>query len=132
VVGGEWAYKGGISGPDGTAYGISSSGLGLFGPADRFPGSNLEGPDSPGGLEYGITTAGDNPATGNTPVTGSNALIQNSIVVTLGGVPAGFDPAASISDVLWQYGTGLNEPRIPEPASVALMLLAATAVRRRR
>src|SRR5262249_38071850 len=94
VVGGEWAYKGGLVGePAGDHYGISSTGINLFGPGDRFPGNNLQGPDSPDGLQYGITSAGDNPATGNSPVTGDNALIQNSVVFHLSGLPAGFDPS---------------------------------------
>src|SRR3989337_1555289 len=41
-VGGEWAYRGGLPGAPGDAnQGLSSSGLGLFGPAERFPRSNL-------------------------------------------------------------------------------------------
>src|SRR5688500_6084861 len=64
-VGGEWAYKGGIS-THGQDRGISSAALGVFGPGDVFPGSgNLEGPPSPNGIQYGITTAGDNPVTCN-------------------------------------------------------------------
>ena len=67
-VGGEWAYNNALTGaPGGAKQGISSTGLGLFGPGDRFPGSNLQGPDSLDGLQYGITSAGDNPVTGNTP-----------------------------------------------------------------
>jgi hypothetical protein len=64
-----------------------------------------------------------------------NALIQNSVVFTLG---LGFDPGNSydlskvISDVQFQYGTGLSKPRfsgtpdtpgnpVPEPATMLLM-----------
>jgi len=126
VVGGEWAYVGGLVGaPGGREYGISSTGLGLFGPDDRFPGSNLQGPDAPDGVQYGLTSAGDNPLTGNTPVTGANALIQNQVVFTLSGLPVGFDPSAKIENVVWQYGTGLDEPRIPEPATVIFPLSPA-------
>lgn len=133
VVGGEWAYKGGIAGPRGADYGISSSGLGLFGPGDRFPGNDLQPPASPNGLEYGITTMGDNVATGNTPMTGANALIQHQVVFTLSGLPLGFDPMASISNVSFQYGTALDEPNIPAPAGVVSMLaLAGLAQARRR
>jgi hypothetical protein len=131
-VGGEWAYRSGISGPRGTSYGISSSGLGDFGPSDRFPGNNLQGPESPDGLQFGITSAGDNPTTGNTPVTGTNALIKNSVVFTFTGLPAGFD-VNSITSVNFQYGTSYSEPNIPAPAaSVALGGLALAALRRRR
>lgn len=139
VVGGEWAYLGGLSGaPHGADYGISSTGLGLFGPGDRFPGTNLQGPPggSVGGLEYGITSAGDNGATGNTPVTGTNALIKNSVVFTLSGLPANFDPAASIGNVSFQYGTNLEEPNypgVPAPGvGISAGLMGALALGRRR
>ncbi len=110
VVGGEWAYKSGLSGAPGTATeGISSTGLGLFGPGNRFPGTNLQGPTSPNGLEYGITSAGDDSTTGNTPVTGTQALIKNSVVFTLSGFVAG----STFSNVSFQYGTDLSEPNVP-------------------
>src|SRR5688572_31723901 len=72
-VGGEWAYRNGLNQYGGNT-GISSTGLNLFGSGNRFPGSNLDGPDAPDGLQYGITSAGDNPAVGNTKVTGSSPL----------------------------------------------------------
>src|SRR5437764_3840374 len=37
------------------------------------------GPVGPETIEYGITSAGDNPATGNNTVTGIYALIQNQV-----------------------------------------------------
>lgn len=136
VVGGEWAYLGGLAGaPHGASYGISSSGLGLFGPGNVFPGTNLQGPADPDGLQYGITSDGDNPATGNTPVTGTNALIQDTVVFTLGGLPVGFDPAALIGNVSFQYGTALTEPNVPGtpgPASGVLGAMAVALVARRR
>ena len=135
VVGGEWAYNSGLSGPGGRGYGISSSGLGLFGPPDCFPGTDLQPPASPDGLQYGITSAGDNLVTGNAAVTGNNALIQNQVVFTLGGLPAGFDPAARILNVLFQNGTDLSEPSypgIPEPTSLTLLALGTTVLARRR
>lgn len=133
VVGGEFGYRGDLSGaPYGASYGVSSSGLGLFGPPDLFPGANLDGPSSPDGLQYGITSAGDNPATGNG---GTNTpLIKSAVVITLGGLPAGFDPAARISNISFQYGTSLDEPNllVPSPAAAALLGLAGLARRRRR
>lgn len=124
VVGGEWAYLSGLSGaPGGARQGISSSGFGLFGPGNLFPGTNLQGPVSPAGLQYGLTSAGDNPATGNTPVTGTNALIQHAVVFTLGGAPQNFD-LSSISNVWFQYGTSLTETsfngEVPEPSTAVL------------
>jgi hypothetical protein len=110
------AFKAGLAGaPGGATRGISSVGLDLFGPGDRFPGNNLQGPDSPNGLQYGLTSAGDNTSTGNTPVTGMNALIKNSVLYTLGGLPTGF-LLSSISNVHFQYGTDLSEPSVPARA----------------
>ncbi len=131
VVGGEWAYKDGLVGaPGGADEGISSAGLGLFGSGDVFPGTNLQGPADPDGLQYGITSAGDNPLTGNDAVTGkttyqgkypNGALIKNSVVFVL-DVPLDFD-TSKITDVSFQYGTDLTEPniRVPEPGSMLLL-----------
>ena len=131
-VGGEWAYVDDLSGsgwPFG--YGIGAGGFGLFSPNDRFGGVNLAGPKSVAGLEYGLTSMGDDPTSGNTPVTGKNALIRNEVIFTLSGLPDGFDPSMEISAVRWQYGTSLDEAHLPEPASVALMLCGAVALLRR-
>ena len=141
IVGGEWAYKAGLAGaPQGAKSGISSAGLGLFGSGDNFPGANLQGPASPNGLQYGITSAGDNPATGNTPVTGANALIKNSVTFAFS-----FSQSFSldeISNVSFQYGTALNEPNIttnshaPEAASMVvwglLIVCCQSGARRQR
>ena len=121
-VGGEWAYRGDLSMSFGANSGISSTGLGVFGPGDRFVGPDLDPPTSPAGLNYGITSAGDNPATGNGGVN-STPLIQNSVVFVLGG----WNPEWSLSqivNVIFQYGTSLDEPRlaaVPEPGVLALL-----------
>ena len=145
-VGGEWAYAGVSSGSlPGTNAGISSTGLGLFGDA------NLNGPDLAGppggaldGLQYGITSTGDNLATDNAGVT---EITKHSVTYLL-DIAASFS-LAQISNVSFQYGTGLDEPRItctvncggppaneiPEPGSAALAglaLLAAASARRRK
>jgi MYXO-CTERM domain-containing protein len=139
VVGGEFGYASGLVGaPNGAKYGVSSSGLGLFGPPDLFPGNNLSGPSSPDGPQYGITSAGDNLMTGNGTVTGGEAVIQNAVVITLGGLPMGFDPAAKIGNVRFQYGTALEEgnvpgeSNVPAPGAAGLMALGALAARRKR
>ena len=125
VVGGEWAYASGLSGaPLGADYGISSSGFGLFGPGDLFPGVDLEPPASPDGVQYGLVTAGDLASTGNGGITGSGGLIKNSVTFTLGSVPTGFS-VSQIGNVSFQYGTGLDEPNIPaipEPETYAMLL----------
>lgn len=142
VVGGEWAYRGALAGAPGSAgLGISSTGLGLFGPGDRFPGDDLDPPDSPSGLNYGLTSAGDDPTTGNWPVTGKDPLIHGEVVFTLDGLPSGFDVFTGISNVWFQYGTGLDEPSfegdgddgvggnyIPEPLTIFCMLGSLGAV----
>jgi hypothetical protein len=122
-VGGEWGYLSGLAAnaPLGANQGIASAGYGAgavdFGPGSRFPGANLQGPDSTDGLQYGIVSAGDNPATGNTPVTGGSsgnhvALIKNSVIFELGGLPENF-ALSSIGSVSFQYGTSLRGPNVP-------------------
>jgi hypothetical protein len=127
-VGSEWAFKGGLSVGTRGAYGISSSGLGIFGPGDRFitTSGSLSGPDDPDGIQYAITTAGDDPTTDNGGY--DVPLIKNSVVFTL----TGFTGSLSVSNVLFQYGTGLTEPTIPgtptpavpEPATISMILSA--------
>jgi hypothetical protein len=146
VVGGEWAYRSGIS-AFGATEGISSTGINIFGPGDRFPGADLAPPASPDGLQYGILSAGDNTATGNGGVTGSGGLIKNQVVFTLSGLPTGFDPSATgkITHVSFLYGTAIDEPHydghtnpvpLPAAASMGIGLLGslggAKLLRRRR
>lgn len=137
-VGGEWGYKTFSSGaPNNATKGISSSGLSpLFGDPN-FNGSNLQNPNALDGLQYGITSAGDNLSTGNSAVTGSNALIKNSVVFTLSGVDLNL---STIDNVSFQYGTSLTEPNIttkvpdgaPTLALVGLGLLGLGFMARRK
>ncbi len=138
VVGGEWAFNSGslnIGTPGSRGYGISSTGVGLFGPGNRFPGPDLHPPTSPNGLEYGITSAGDNIATGNGGVTGSGGLIKNAVVFTLGGAGTDFD-LSRINSVYFFYGTAINEGgfdgNVPTPGAASLLGLAGLAAMRRR
>ena len=62
---------------------------------------------------YGITSAGDNPATGDAAVTGQEPLVKNSVKFRVkSGVV--FDPKTAISNVSFQYGTSLTaDPNLP-------------------
>ena len=136
VVGGEHAYAYNASGLGGAVApfvtqtnGISSAGFGIFGSA-TFPGANLDPPLALDGLNYGLTSAGDNLATGNAAVTGGNPLIQNSVVFTLG---AWSSVLSAINNIRFQYGTALNEgtidipppPPVSEPSTLALAGIGA-------
>lgn len=114
-------------------YGISSAGFGLFGPSTLFPGGPvLTSPTEPDGLNYGITSAGDDLSTGNSAVTGQQPLIKNEVIFTL-NCPVGFSESM-IQSVYFQYGTALYEGgfEVPAPGSMALIGLAGLAAGRRR
>jgi len=152
AVGGEWAYRSGLSRPFGPAvasHGISSTGLGLFGPMDRFPGANLDGPASPGGLEYGIVPLADLEATGNGGVTKA-PLLRDGVEFQF--ATEGLLDLSAISGVWFQYGTSVSEPwfpgrppvrpptqgpnPVPEPgvagfAGSVLLMVTGVAMRRR-
>jgi hypothetical protein len=145
-VGGEWAYMDTLTNaPGGSMYGLSSSGFSagpMFGTADEFePGDDLNpNSPSPDGLDYGLVSWGDNPATGNNAVTGKDPLIKHAVVLTL-GLPVDYVLTADkISAVNFQYGTSLTEPNIPgvlipEPSTIALVtsgILLLALVRRRK
>lgn len=154
TVGGEWAYRNDLSGAPGDANeGISSAAFSLgpitslFTAKNRFPGGNLQGPASPDGLQYGITSTNDNPFTGTWDVSSDNKLIKNTVVFLLNGVPSNWKLTEDIiTDVSFQYGTALSDPvvpaqfengkLIPEPSTFVLagagVLLAGLLVRKRR
>lgn len=131
IVGGEWAYASKSFG-NGFGYGISSTGLGDFGSGDVFPGGNLSGPADPDGPQYGITTASDNPATGNGGL--NTEIIHNSVNFVLSGLPNGFSESL-ITGVRFQYGTDYSEPGFtvtPAPGAAALLGLGGLVACRRK
>jgi hypothetical protein len=144
-VGGEWDYEA-ISHASlpGLNAGISSSGVGSIWDQPGFGGPNLGGPIVVDGMQYGITSAGDNVATGNNGLL-DNEITKNSVIFLL-DIANGFS-LSSISNVTFQYGTSLEQPRytagpptsgppgVPAPATLLLVALAAACgwqVRRSR
>lgn len=129
IVGGEFAYVNGGAGLAALGYdqGISSSGLGIFG-NPNFPGTNLEPPNAVDGLQYGITTAGDNVATTNGGL--DVPLIKNAVVFTLSGLAGGFtEDNLQLLGIRFQYGTALDEPYLtPEPGFYGLLALGFAGV----
>lgn len=133
-VGGEWAFASGGNYPGGTAYGIGSSGLNIFGAAN-FGGVDLDHPPAVNGANYGITSAGDNLATANGGLA-NDPIIKNSVTFTLSGLPQAFD-LARITGVYFQYGTSISEggipgERVPAPGAIALAGLGVLVAAKRR
>jgi hypothetical protein len=115
-VGGEFAYKNGLSGPAlGATQGISGVGYGLFSPFDVFSGPNLGGPVEPDGMNYGLLSAGY-AAGGNWPVRGGNPMIWNSVVFNFTG--ASGLTIRDVSHMSFEYGTDLA---VPEPSTLLLL-----------
>lgn len=136
-VGSEFAYRYDAAGLGGIAagqfqYGVSSSGLGVFGPEDRFDTvNNLEGPDSPDGIQYGITSSLGLDPNHNGGL--DHSLIQGSVTLLFNfsgnylpySSDAGF--ATLFGTVRYQFGTALSEPSItgntiavPAPSGIVL------------
>ncbi len=142
VVGGEWAYSNALSGAFSGQQSIYSAGY--FGGNNVFPGSNLQGPASVGGVQYGITTLYDTAGNDNGGIK-SEGLIKNSVEFVLSGLSSDF-LLTSITGVSFQYGTSLSETNfvgtcisgctppptttaeIPEPSPLALATLGLTGL----
>jgi hypothetical protein len=150
-VGGEYAGEQVALGP--YDYGISSSGLGLFG-GPNFNGPNWADPLAVDGLQFGLVSVINGiSAAANAGVTGV-PLVRGVITFTLSG-PQGFNPFASLTGVVFNYGTELNlvpgdrlppgvptpfdvpgGTAVPEPTSLFLLgaglTVAATRLRKRK
>jgi PEP-CTERM motif len=135
-VGGEWGYESsftnttlGVSGVEG----IGSSGYittGLTGDLGNFNGLNLAGPASLDGIQFGIISSNHGPLSGKKGGLGTQALIDDSIILTLTGVSKFTEN--QITDVTFFYGTpdaGLtgvyDAPGVPVPEPPSWALLAA-------
>lgn len=107
AVGGEWAFKEITDSPL-PDYGISASGFDIFGKLDLFnPPANLDGPDSPNGSNFGIVPQGYDASSDSDM---SVPLISYAVVFEFGNVSG----LTGISNVVFQYGTDLGDPRIPD------------------
>jgi hypothetical protein len=126
-VGGEFAYNTGIAGRP--FYGIAANGY-INVNAGNFNGADLDSPNAPNGLNFGLVTSNFNAGDGNGGMDG-DPFIKSSVVFTLFGV-SGLT-ASKVSNVVFQYGTSLSDPnfvgtgpnppqgQIPEPSSVLLL-----------
>jgi hypothetical protein len=135
-LGNEWQYLSGVNGPHSTNWGISSTGLGVFGPDGNFGANN---PDNLDGAAYGIVNSVDPNANGPTQ---GYALVQGGMVFTL-NTGVGFNATSFqnlASSLYFQYGTSTSEPELqgslssisagggasntPEPGTVSMAVCA--------
>jgi len=133
-VGGEWAYRGDLVKAPGDAGGvedgISATNLKWFGNKKyNFPGPNLEGGKSVGGIDFGLTSLADLPKNDKGEIK-NKGLIQNTVVFTF-TMPVGI-ALSDVTDVTFQYGKSLKSAEeitgeqlalVPEPSTI--MLVAA-------
>jgi len=124
----EWAYRdlAGVTGAP-RQYGISSTGIGLFGPDDRFDTANdLDSPASPDGLNYGIIGS----ATNLVGDCAHRPLVRDAVVFHFTDYGS---LLSNIRNVQFQYGTApdyhspssVPPDEVPEPAAVQLASLLA-------
>ena len=134
-VGGEWGYQ--VLGSDEL---IGSSGYvttGLAHDLGNFNGVDLQSPASLDGIEFGIISDNAGPLNGGNGGLSTQALIQDTVKLTLTGVSSGIS-ASDIGSVTFIYGTSLGEGStsgtcttgcssgggggiVPEPASLVLL-----------
>jgi hypothetical protein len=104
-VGDGWGYYSGLGGGgQGMNNGITAAGFGI-----GSGHSNFSAASNPlGGLDYGLLSKGDNPATGNSGVKNHGPLVQNSTQFTF-SVAQGFNLSELGDSVAFQYGTSLSD-----------------------
>jgi len=149
-VSGQWAYSGDL--PAGSRkdpygqYGIASTKFSLLNKGDLFSDIKIPGTHPLSGAQFGLTTLYDNGLNDQGSIK-NVGLVQNTIVIVLDGLPAGFttaDIASDIENVRFEFGTSLKKginiagemvQQIPEPSTVALVatgLMGAIALTRKR
>lgn len=110
------------------AYGLSSTGLGIFGKSEQFDSSGSGGSQIQGD-DYNLISAAGH---ANQPFLNSNPLVQDTVVFNLNVASLN---ESDISNVVFHYGSALDDPTIksvPEPATMALLGLGALGFARRR
>jgi len=125
-IGGEWAFNTSVHGFN---YGLSSTGLNLFGPGDRFNNNDLTSPDSPDGIQWGIVNSGYVNGSGNGGVQ-DIPFVRDTATFKF-TISGGFDPT-KITGVEFLYGTAFGEgggggtPHdVVTPAPAGLVLLVS-------
>lgn len=109
-VGGEFVYGTSSSGfPNSAFYGAASSGY-ISGSSGNFNGPNLDNPNAPDGINFGLVPSGFNAGDGNGGLD-TEPLIRNAVQLVLSGV-SGLSTDA-ISNVSFQYGTALTDANVP-------------------
>lgn len=106
-------------------YGISSSGLGIFGDGN-FNGVNLSDPNAVNGLNFGMVSVINGISGSAQPGVLGEPLIRGVVTFRVQG-QVGFNPATGITGVRFQYGTALSDnnftgtplgPGVPTPFDV--------------
>jgi hypothetical protein len=120
TIGQHWEYLSGLSGvsPNGQTMGVSAVGYSIFGAAN-FCSS---GCSSVSGIDYGLASSSYVAGSGNGSIK-STTLVENSAVFLFSGIPNGFDPSTTITNVQAQYGSAINSTyqvtaSTPEPSTI--------------
>ncbi len=146
-IGQEWAFRNNMVAADASftdaQYGISSTGLGIFAPTDRFDTSgNLAGPGSGSvaGDDFSIVPASQASYTSG-GLTGT-PFTQSSMVYVL-NTPTNFVLNNNIKNVVFHYSSAQegqsttgHSPDVPEPGTLAMLIgiapIGAAYLARRR
>lgn len=139
-VGGEFGYNTGTFGSHLGNIGIASAGY-IDQNSGSFTGANLDDPEAPDGINFGIIASTTDYAFNPNGGLAMEPLIDKKVIFTL-TIEGGTLTADQITNVSFQYGTGFNEPffgggggqGIPEPAGLLLLTtgLVATLHRYRK